>query len=108
MSLPDFGYVMGFSIDFTAPFTAEVRFGRGSASECGGPYSLDAFGMGIATGDHYALQSAQYVFTPEPATMTMAGVGLLAFILLRRRTASACAHIWRIDRGKPLAGHRCA
>lgn len=100
--LPDFGYVMGFSIDFTTPFTAEVGFGCGSASECGGDYRLVASGSGIATvtlgyrpdlrGDYYVFESATYVFTPEPATMILAGLGLLAVILLRRRTASACAH----------------
>jgi len=100
--LPDFGYVRGFSIDFTTPFTAEVGFGCGSTSECGGDYRLVAFGSGIATvtldyrpalsGDYYVFGSATYVFTPEPATMTLAGLGLLAVILLRRRAASACAH----------------
>jgi hypothetical protein len=101
--LPDFGFVRPFVIDFTAPFTAEVGFGC-AIRQCGSDYSLHVSGSGIATvtllyapdsinGDIYLFRGAKYVFTPEPGTMTLAGLGLLAVILLRRRTATACAHI---------------
>ena len=96
-ALPDYGSNLPAQVVLTEPFTGTGDFGN--APPGGQDFYLTATGVGIATitlqrdgPSSYAVRSAVYQFiaVPEPGTMLLAGIGLLAVILLRRRTANAC------------------
>lgn len=98
LNIPDPGASPPNQIFLTTPVTVLADVGGYDAS--GNAFSLTATGAGIATitlqctsctlgnlPPLYFVQTAQYDFTPvpEPATVTLAGLGLLAVIALRRR-----------------------
>lgn len=92
LTLPDFGPNAPFQFTVTNSFTAEVNLAFADPS-CGGAcFHLDAFGYGTATATlhqvgpkSYQLANVNYVFTPEPATVMLSGLGSLAVIVLHRR-----------------------
>ena len=103
--IPDPGPSPSSDMVLNVPFTALAEV-AGSDNQ-GNSFDLLATGAGIATvtlhhafENAYFLQSAQYDFfaVPEPATMTLAGLGLLAVILLRRRM------VGRLLPGSPCVG----
>ncbi len=94
LNIPDPGPSPPQEMVLTAPLRVYAEFYDPYPVADGNEFYLRASGVGKATvtldnvyENHYVLQSAQYDFfaVPEPATMTLAGLGLLAVILLRRR-----------------------
>jgi len=99
LNLPDFGSSPPSELVLTTPLTVHAELGYEGLG-CPAEFcELIANGVGTATltldrvvipgvGPLYSLQSAQYDFfaVPEPATMTLAGLGLLAIILSRFRS----------------------
>ncbi|MBZ5677292.1 MAG: PEP-CTERM sorting domain-containing protein [Acidobacteriia bacterium] len=119
LTLPDPGPSPPSQIFLTAPLTVHASFGGIDAN--GNTFYLDARGIGTATVtlQHYGLvdmppyyfvQTAQYDFyaIPEPATLTLAGLGLLAVVWLCRRGSSAAGRTSSTDRGKHPADHTSA
>jgi PEP-CTERM motif len=117
ITLPDYGPSPPTYIVLTFPFTALAGVSYDPRFEycANGCFFVNATGQGIATvtlGYHgnstYVVQSAEYNFfaVPEPATMTLAGLGLLAVILLRRRAANAAGRTSRTGRETHCPGHR--
>ena len=99
----------------TVPFRALAEL-DGSDGQ-GNSYHFLATGAGSATASFrhvyrnaYLLQGIQYDFIalPEPATMTLAGLGLLAVVLLRRRAVSAAGRTSSTGREKHPADHTSA
>ena len=115
LNLPDPGPNPPSELVLTVPFRA---FGELTGFDGqGNRFYMLATGVGNATVtlDHavqntYFLESAQYDFfaVPEPATMTLAGLGVLAVIGLRRRAASAGARTWRTSPEKHPADRKSA
>ena len=108
LTLPDYGSSPPDVIALTVPLTFDdfvsynPRFCLDDppppSCEDYGPFSFSGGGSGVATvtlmytGAAYRFESAVYTFgsVPEPATMTLAGLGLLAVILLRCRAQRFC------------------
>jgi hypothetical protein len=118
ITLPNYGLSPPIDIVLTFPFTANASVSYDPKFEfcVNGCFFVNATGAGIATvtlgyGGHdgaYVFQSAQYEFfaVPEPATLTLAGVGLLAVNALRRRAASVAGRTWNTSRERGRRGHR--
>ena len=99
LNLPDPGPSPPYEMVLTVPLSVNAAFG--GYDDQGNSFYLQATGVGKATltlnhafDDYYFLRGAQYEFfaVPEPATMTLAGLGLLAVILVRRRVRRVSQH----------------
>ena len=115
LNLPDPGPSPSSDMVVTVPFSARAEVA--GSDGLGNSYLFIATGAGSATAslrhvyqNAYFLQGIQYDFIalPEPATMTLAGLGLLAVVLLRRRGSSAAGRTSSTGPERHPADHKSA